>query len=108
MLELVQKDNFNEAVTEDKYNQYFLNAEGAKNQTTAIVAQLASDQTAKSIEWINTTLEGLIVAAINKGEFQIQITFPTDLNKNEIVSALTEAGYSCTNMQNGSTLIQWK
>lgn len=102
------KDSFAEAVTNDKHNQSFLSATAAKAQTNAVLEQIATEKLDDTYDYINTTLEKLIVDAINKGTTQIQITFPTNLDKATILDTLTTAGYGVISMQNGSTLIKWE
>ena len=101
-------NDFNQAVTNDKYNQNFLSASAAKTQTEVVLQQIAAEKLEDTYDYINTTLEQLIVEAINKGTTKIQITFPDVLNKATIVEELNKAGYNVTNTQNGSVLIQWE
>jgi hypothetical protein len=105
----IQYNDFENAVTKDKYNQFFLTAAAAKAKTAEVNAELDTEKNNDTYDWINTTLEGLIVDAIQKGQKQIQITVPSTLNKDLVISALnaTEAGYGVTTMTNGGLIISW-
>lgn len=105
----IQYNDFENAVTNDKYNQTFLTAAAAKAKTSEVIAKLDEEKNNDTYDWVNTTLEGLIVAAIQKGQTQIQVTVPNTLNKDLVMSILntTEAGYGVTNMTNGGLLISW-
>lgn len=105
----MQYNDFENAVTNDKYNQTFLTAAAAKAKTAEVIAKLNEEKNNDTYDWVNTTLEGLIVAAIQKGQNQIQVTVPNTLNKDLIITILstTEAGYSVTNMTNGGLLVSW-
>lgn len=105
----IQYNDFENAVTNDKYNQTFLTAAAAKAKTTEVNEKLNEAKNNDTYDWINTTLEGLIVAAIQKGQTQVQVTVPNTLNKDLVISVLnaTEAGYGVTSMTNGGLLISW-
>lgn len=107
-MEIEIKHNFAEAVTNDKHNQFFLSASAAQTQTNQVLEQITNKKLEDTYDYINTTLEKLIVEAINKSTTQIQLTFPTDLNKATIIDTLVKAGYDVINMQNGSTIIKWE
>lgn len=102
-------NDFENAVTNDKYNQTFLTAAAAKAKTAEVNEQLNEAKNNDTYDWINTTLEGLIVAAIQKGQTQVQVTVPNTLNKELVISVLsaTEAGYGVTSMTNGGLIINW-
>ena len=106
---VIQYNDFENAVTEDRYNQTFLTAAAAKAKTAEVNAKLNEEKDNDTQDWVNTTLESLIVAAIQKGQNQIQITVPNNLNRDLVISILTatEAGYGVTNMTNGGLLISW-
>lgn len=105
----IQYNDFDNAVTNDKYNQTFLTAAAAKAKTAEVNEKLSEAKNNDTYDWINTTLEGLIVAAIQKGQTQIQVTVPNTLNKELVINVLsaTEAGYGVTTMTNGGLLISW-
>lgn len=105
----MQYNDFDNAVTNDKYNQTFLTAAAAKAKTAEVNEKLSEAKNNDTQDWVNTTLESLIVAAIQKGQNQIQITVPNNLNRDLVISILTatEAGYGVNIMPNNSLLISW-
>lgn len=105
----IQYNDFENAVTEDRYNKTFLTAAAAKAKTAEVNAKLNEEKDNDTQDWVNTTLESLIVAAIQKGQNQIQITVPNNLNRDLVISILTatEAGYGVNFMPNNSLLISW-
>lgn len=101
------KPTYQEAVTEDKDNKYFLTAEGALIQTQEAIREKQEKLVADTYAWVQTTLENLIVEAIKEGKKQIQFTPPNIVDINTLQQILREAGYKISTPFQGAWTISW-
>ena len=110
MSNILYGENYNEAVENDLKSNYFLKADVARQKTDDIIKEMTNQKIQKTHQYIQTELEALIVQAINKGQYKITITPPSQYDKNEIIKNLTNenAGYTVFSLQNGAITISWE
>lgn len=102
-----KKPTYQEAVVEDKSRMYFLEAKGAAKQTEVVMQEKETKAIEDTYTWIQTTLEDLIIKAIQKGETKVKATLPTSLKSDVLTTVLRECGYRFSVIANNTYQIGW-